>query len=129
MSLMETWEFWIGLAAYSVVCVIGVFRSRKQSDPLLRTIISFKYSCLAFALLLLSLGLLLPFTGFWASELPFKPESLQDISIYQQRLGSDLNRVREVVEWTLRFGSIWLIVMFFLAASLAKELINKRSGA
>lgn len=129
MSLMETWEFWIGLSAYSAVCVIGVFRIRKQTDPLLRTTLGFKYMCAAFALLLFSLGLSLPFTGFWASELPFKPESLQDISIYQQRLGSDLNRVREVVEWSLRFGFIWLIVMFVWTTSLAKELAKRRSGA
>ena len=119
----------MGLAAYFVVGVIGVFRIRKQTNPLLRMILGFKYMCAAFALLLLSLGLSLPFTGFWASELPFKPESLQDISIYQQRLGSDLNRVREVVEWSLRFGFIWLIVMFVWTTSLAKELVKKRSGA
>jgi len=124
---METWEFWTGIGAFVVVAVIGVFQNRKQTDPLMRTITGFKYLSVAFALLLFSLGLSLPLTGFWASELPFKAESLQEVSIYQQRIGSDLNRLREVVEWALRFGIIWLLAMGALAMSLAKELIKNRS--
>ena len=124
---METWEFWTGITAFVVVAVIGVFQNRKQIDPLMRTISGFKYMCIAYALLLFSLGLSLPST-FWAADLPFKPESLQDVSVYQQRLGSDLNRLREVIEWSLRFGFIWLITMFYLAKTLAKELVKNRSS-
>ena len=129
MSLMETWQFWMGIGAFVVVVLIGVFQIRKQTDSLMKTILGFKYLCIAFALLLFSFGLALPLTGFWALEPKIDVESLLEVSVYQQRLGSDLNRLREVVEWSLRFGVIWLVAMCALVKSLAKELLKNRSGA
>jgi hypothetical protein len=127
IPLSVTWQFWTGFVAFMVVATIGHFQKRKETEPLMKEIIYFKYLCIAYGIFLSAMMLALPPTEIWAWEGWIKVESFQDVSENQRRLGLDINRLREILQWTLLFAMLWLFAIFNMVKAFAKERFKNKS--
>jgi hypothetical protein len=110
--LIQTWQSGSGFVAFFVIAVIGIWRSKKEQNPLAAAVIRFKYSTIAFAAMLSALLLSLPSTGGWMYRDDFQLESLPEATRYLRDLGLAVSRLNNVVHESLQFFIIWLATFF-----------------
>lgn len=119
--LVETWQFWVGIAAFFIISIAGIWLSKKRQDTLASAMVRFKFLTIAFGVLVVSLMTTLPPIGSWVFQEDFRLKSLEEAATYQQQLGLALYRIREILQWALQFLIFWLFALFSFLKVLVTE--------
>lgn len=128
-SLIETWQFWTGFTAFAIFGFVGLFLRSRESDPILEILVGFKYQCIGFGLFLLLMMFAMPPTSIWMLESLSKVESFQDVSRFQRQMGSDLHRLREILQYSLQLAAFWLFgSSYAVVAFIKREREKNKTG-
>jgi len=101
-------NLWLFFGAMFTVAFIGLWKGRKESDPINAAYVRFKYVTIGYAILLYGLLLNLPSTFVDTLTRPEELESIETLRSHYMRLASVVNGIKEMVWWFVFMTIAWI---------------------
>jgi hypothetical protein len=107
------------------ISLFGIWRSRKESEPIRIAYTKFKYLTIGYAILFYGLLLNLPAT--FVATLT-RPEAFGSLELLRDKyldLASDVHQMREILQYTLFLILFWIISLIGVLRAVATESNKK----